>query len=59
MTKATFGDTEKLPFTPWELAAIEIALRFYADHYQLNSDLVRRQVMNLATRIGDATPAAR
>jgi hypothetical protein len=47
---------EKLPFTPWELAVIEIALRFYADNYQLNSDLVRRQVINLADRIGNTNP---
>jgi hypothetical protein len=50
------GNMEKLPFTPWELAVIEIALRFYADNYQLNSDLVRRQVINLADRIGNTNP---
>lgn len=47
---------DALPFTPWELAAIENALRFYADNYQLNSDKTRRDVMNLADRIGDANP---
>lgn len=46
--------SEKLPFNAWELAVIEVALRFYADHYGLNSALTQRQVRALADRIGGA-----
>ena len=60
------GDTrpancEKLPFTAWELAAIENALRYYGNHHASllapsGSDLARRQLLNLADRISDANP---
>ncbi len=48
--------SERLPFNAWELVVIEQSLKFYADHYQGNSEITKRHTRNLADRISEALP---